>query len=175
MSVTIHLSDRQLPLVYQEIPRGATILTVENYCKWYSVYCVSPDKVYKLPNWFYTQFLELNEPFAVNHVFTPRFCRWLGQYDKFEWDVNSLELIYGRWFTEIERKFCEDEMPQIVEKTKTEKKLSECFIGDCVYLENSEEADVVRILKLDENNATVTHPTDCSAYLEVYIDSKVWL
>lgn len=55
--ICTYLSDRQIPLVYNERPQDKPVLTVENYCKWYNLYLVMPngeveklddDKIYHL-------------------------------------------------------------------------------------------------------------------------------
>lgn len=97
----IHYSDRNIPLLYHEdIPEKGSILTVENYIKWYDIYVIGKSKVRKLPfkwNNQYEQEFE-GEVAWSDHIPTPWFCKWLTK--KFTWDYVSLEVILGRWILE---------------------------------------------------------------------------
>jgi hypothetical protein len=94
-SVTLWFSDRGIPLVYQGPPPrqgDSLILTVENYCKWYSLYAVQ----------------EHGEVVAIHsekiewgdHIPNPESVIKFALVNEYDIDTRSLEMMIGRWHRE---------------------------------------------------------------------------
>lgn len=97
-----HLSDRNIPLVYNEFSERC-ILTIENYIKWYDIYIVSGHEVKKLPSKYANKYLKEDENRWAwgDHIPSPWFCKWLTEsHSELEWDYCSYQLVVGRWICE---------------------------------------------------------------------------
>lgn len=110
VDVAIYFSDRGFPLVYWgPPPEDGYILTVENYCKWYTIYRIDPtgqvdiipDSEVEFP--LDHVFKEGESTVAwVNHVPTPGYCKWLEESNgDYRWDQTSLDMIVGRYYREV--------------------------------------------------------------------------
>lgn len=96
-----HTSARNLPLVAQT-PGDVPVLTVENYCKWYTLHLLHPDgRVEPVSYGVLEGFCDGEEqtPY-VDHVPNPvlveRLCAAMG----WELDEQSHEMMIGRWIME---------------------------------------------------------------------------
>jgi hypothetical protein len=99
-------SERGIPLVYNGPPPLVTpILTVESYCKWYSLYAVHPDgQVRPAPHESYVA-LEVSPLATVTHTWSdhvpyPPALQAIAEHLGMEWDENSLDMIHGRYYRE---------------------------------------------------------------------------
>jgi hypothetical protein len=92
-------SDRGFPLMFQGEPRpdGKSVLTMEDYLKWYDIYCVTPHgKVHRLP-WEAKSGYYGGPSRWTQHCPTPEYCRWLVTNNpEYAWDDASLAEIEDR-------------------------------------------------------------------------------
>ncbi len=93
-------SDRGMPLVYVgEPPPERPILTVENYCKWYSLYLVKPGGWVEAVDMY-----DAGSSFTAawhDHVPDPGECERYAELKGYDWDENALDMIYGRYQREV--------------------------------------------------------------------------
>jgi hypothetical protein len=97
------VSENNHPLVLEYIPTVPTI-TVENYCKWYTLHVVFPDgriECLLFPGMDDTGDEPENESGFVDHVPNPRAVRKMAERLGYEIDYDSLERMVGRWFLEV--------------------------------------------------------------------------
>jgi hypothetical protein len=84
--------------------RGLPLITVENYCKWYSMYLLHPDgTVAKVP-----AELENNDLFC-DHVWHPSSFVKTAKEHGWLYDEKAMEMIGGRWQHEIQEEKWSDE------------------------------------------------------------------
>ncbi len=94
---TTHFSTRGHPLVYTgplPEPGRPSILTIENYCKWYELWLVTPSGVEKVAydgtiTWF-------------DHVPSPAHVQEFAEQHGYEMDLEAIEFIAGRFVLEVE-------------------------------------------------------------------------
>lgn len=95
----VRTSARGHLLVYQGEPGVCTIVTVENYEKWYGLHLVRSGKpVEEIP--FPDESLETGVP-HVDHVPNPRAVLRMAQRFGFVIDPQSYEMMVGRWEMEV--------------------------------------------------------------------------
>lgn len=99
-------SDRGIPLVaWRDSEWGSPkipIVTVENYCKWYSLYVIYQDEsVGKFPYEFLEKAAKPNETIMSDHVFNPAIVQRAAEAAGYELCTESLEMIIGRWEREV--------------------------------------------------------------------------
>jgi hypothetical protein len=93
-----HLSERDIPLVWIVPPLpGEVVLTVENYCKWYSLYLIHEDgRVEKIP--FPDQgWAQSGESAYADHVPNPTVVQRFAERKGYLLDTQAFEMIIGRW------------------------------------------------------------------------------
>lgn len=93
-----YVSPRDLPLVFQDEPGDRPILTVENYVKWYTLYVVHPDGRVREAD------MTEEDGFRSawrDHVPHPAACHAYARLKGWEWDENSLDMVYGRYAREV--------------------------------------------------------------------------
>jgi hypothetical protein len=99
-----HLTEHGHRLVCDYTPEIPTI-TVEDYCKWYTLYVVFPDnRVESLcfPGHDTLDDLPSGEMSFVDHVPNPRAVKRMAERLGYEIDYDSLERMVGRWFLEVQ-------------------------------------------------------------------------
>jgi hypothetical protein len=97
----MRLSDRSLPLVYQgpPLPTTTTIVTVENYVKWYGIHLVHPGgRIEEVP--FPDDTPDIGSYF-VDHVPNPDSVAKMARRLGYEVDPMSYEMMVGRWEIEV--------------------------------------------------------------------------
>lgn len=96
----MNVSRRGLPLLFQGTPSEGSVLTAENYCKWYGLYLVHSSGVIEDVG-FPADEDAPDESAYCDHVPNPRavvrMAERLGAY----LDENTLDMIVGRWFREV--------------------------------------------------------------------------
>jgi hypothetical protein len=98
----VYLSWRGLPLLYVAEPLGKSVLTLENYTKWYRVQLVMPDgSVQDVES---GKILEANDKISIHgwmdHLYHPKLLIQLAK-DLDAWtDERALEAAGGRWLRE---------------------------------------------------------------------------
>lgn len=112
MNVTIYTSERGMPLVYTGLPpQHRPILTVENYLKWYNLHVIDQSgkvtKVCDHPD-FNAADSKIVDGAAVSvfsdHVWNPAYVEALAEALNLEVCDRSMEIIIGRWVSEIEER-----------------------------------------------------------------------
>lgn len=93
-----YVSERGHPLVYAGEPSDRPVLTVENYCKWYNLYAVDTDGTVIAVETDRTPGFESS---WRDHVPHPAACEAFAKTNGWEWDENSLDMIYGRYAREV--------------------------------------------------------------------------
>ncbi len=92
-------SYRGIPLVRQE-HSSAPILTVENYCKWYALWLITPDDhVSQVP---------FPEDGYCDHVPFPAAVQKLADRNGWLVDDQSMEMMVGRYMLEVRDEEVED-------------------------------------------------------------------
>jgi len=97
-------SERGIPLVLQDIPIKPTI-TVENYLKWYTLYVVFPDGSVEhlcFPRFDNKEDEIEGEVGFMDHVPNPKAVWKMSERLGYDIDMQSFEMIVGRWFIEVE-------------------------------------------------------------------------
>jgi hypothetical protein len=96
------LSERNIPLVYQfNESFSEPVLTVENYCKWYNLYIVNPDKsVNKVDFDALHNFTPKKESSYRDHVPNPKAVKCYADKYSYHLDEQSYEMMVGRWMIE---------------------------------------------------------------------------
>lgn len=80
-----------------EEPSTVPLLTVENYCKWYTVWLVHPDgRVEEVDMYAF----KCEGTVWSDHVPHPKSCIEVANQLGVEWDDESFELIVGRYMLE---------------------------------------------------------------------------
>lgn len=99
---------RDLPLVYHGDPPSQPTLTVENYSKWYDLYVVHTDGSVSV-----VEHDLVTEAWA-DHNFKPWICHRLAAVTEYVWHEESLEMVIGRYATEIQQIpwYCDDAEPE---------------------------------------------------------------
>ena len=100
----MYKSDRDLPLIYQDTQRNTPIITVENYCKWYTLYVVNPDDTVEhlcFPGHDNPNDEPEGEMGFRDHVPNPKAVCKMAKRLNYDVDEISLEVITGRWHTEV--------------------------------------------------------------------------
>jgi len=101
---TTHMSNRDIPLVYIKNNNARKVLTVENYCKWYSLYLVLPDgevtEVSATSDAYEAAYNQAGGT-TYDHVFYPTFVLKLAEQLDAYLDPQSFEVIVGRYRTEV--------------------------------------------------------------------------
>ena len=101
---------RDLVLVYRQKPLDKPVLTVEHYCKWYTLYLVMPDGTVKsVHDDFRDEYDDAVEHWGSTHMcdhcyhpdFIPVLAHHLGAYV----DSEAHEMIAGRWVIEATEKY----------------------------------------------------------------------
>lgn len=102
--IFFYFSQRAIPLVYTGKPGEKPILTVENYCKWYTLYAVFPDGRVRPVDYSEYGELELKSEAhgGVSHLWSdhipyPPSCEKIAEHLGMDWDDQSLEMIHGRY------------------------------------------------------------------------------
>jgi hypothetical protein len=94
-----YTSERGFPLVYWGFPPMAGhVVTVENYCKWYTLYLVDTDGHVQAVSWEgLADHAEPDESPWSDHVPNP-YClqRWAAAQN-YQIDDQALEMVIGRW------------------------------------------------------------------------------
>lgn len=102
-------SDRGIPLVYHSIvgkTRDYTVLTIENYLKWYSLYLVKPDNTVEPCSWEnLDRLVEPGESPWCDHVPNPVAVANLAMAREWYLCDESLEMIIGRWEREVRKNY----------------------------------------------------------------------
>jgi hypothetical protein len=95
MKNAIYYSDRGFPLVFTGVLRqgSSSVLTVENYLKWYSLYLVEPDGSVRV--------IEFPDEFC-DHVPYPASVQKLANDNGWFMCSESMEMIVGRFVLEVE-------------------------------------------------------------------------
>jgi hypothetical protein len=91
-----YTSKRGLPLVYYGQPPEVTTVTVENYCKWYTIALVHPDGAVEEVPFPEDLWIEGESPF-VDHVPNPRYVAKWARAKGYAIDEVSMDLMVGRW------------------------------------------------------------------------------
>lgn len=104
----LYFSDRDMPLVYCWSNPETPVITVENYCKWYTIHVVMPDGSVECPDLPYGD----GDLWWHDHVPSPDFCKHAAEalvalsskYANAHWDTQSLEMVMGRYYREVDEK-----------------------------------------------------------------------
>jgi hypothetical protein len=101
-SYFLHYSDRDIPLVYTGPLLDCPIITVENYCKWYSPYVIMSDGVIrKITSEEICQATdEYSNAWHIDHCFHPKLLLKLAEMLNGEACEQSIEMAAGRWVME---------------------------------------------------------------------------
>lgn len=95
-----YVSDRDIPLLYVGDPPTETVLTVENYCKWYRLHLVHPDgSVEPIP--FPMDCEQTGGSGFVDHVPHPRAVVEEAHRRDVVLHDAAMERITGRWALEV--------------------------------------------------------------------------
>lgn len=98
-------SERGIPLVYcGPAPKDVPVLTVENYCKWYTLYLIKPNGIVeayypnkKLEKECYEKFGFYNG----DHNYQPSAVQYIADKEEFILHEEAIEMIIGRYEMEI--------------------------------------------------------------------------
>lgn len=98
-------------LVYQGYPpAGWKILTVENYCKWYSLYAVHSTGLIEEVSFDRLEPLAGDFETAVgDHVPNPAVVTRFANLEGYDLDPQAFEMIIGRWEIEHNNRYFEDD------------------------------------------------------------------
>jgi hypothetical protein len=155
-SYFLHYSDRDIPLVYTGPLLDCPIITVENYCKWYSPYVIMPDGVIrKITSEEISQATDdFSNAWHIDHCFHPRLLSKLAEMLKGEVCEQSLEMAAGRWVMEQMK-----DPFKFIDPAKYEMPESEDG-GPFVTMVNipSPTAKVAEVIKETE---IIVHPNEC--------------
>lgn len=104
----MRISWRNLPLLCQDIDIEDSIVTVENYCKWYDLQVVLPTG--EIQRHGFDELEGFTESSAyVDHVPNPAaVVRWAASHN-YRVDQRSLEMMLGRWLLEARSANLSDE------------------------------------------------------------------
>lgn len=95
-------SSRGFLLVYQGRPKTMSVVTVENYLKWYELYVVHPDgRCEAAP--FPDDNLIVDQSPCMDHVPNPNYVVLWANRQGYAVDSRSIEIIAGRWFQEAKQ------------------------------------------------------------------------
>jgi hypothetical protein len=95
---TVYVSDRGLPLLYHGAPSDKPILSMEDYCKWYTIYAVMPSGVVAEIHFEqYQHAASRVTHFWSDHVPNPHACDVIAETVGGVWCDRSLEVISGRY------------------------------------------------------------------------------
>jgi hypothetical protein len=97
-----HFSDRGIPLVWTGPLLQCPVITVENYCKWYSPYVIMPDGVIrKITSEEICQATDdYSNAWHIDHCFHPKLLLKLAEMLNGEACEQSIEMAAGRWVME---------------------------------------------------------------------------
>jgi len=100
----LYYSNRGLPLVFceKEIPVDTGVVTVENYLKWYTLQVVLKDGTVEELNFPEMEDKPEGEQCFVDHVPNPRAVEKMAHRLGLYIDPQSLDMMIGRWFFEVE-------------------------------------------------------------------------
>ncbi len=109
MSTRTYLSSRGIPLVYYGEPfNDAPILTVENYCKWYTLWLIMPDGTVKELE-FPDDPPGFNDIPYMDHAPNPRLIQLFAREKDYCLCDQSFEMMIGRWELEYKRGYILEE------------------------------------------------------------------
>ena len=97
-------SERGLPLVaYGDYNGGCSVITVENYCKWYSLYLIMPGNEVKKVE--FERLEDFHETEWYDHVPNPAYVLALAR--KYGYSIHDLpfEMIIGRYEREVRTRY----------------------------------------------------------------------
>lgn len=101
-----YVSHRGIPLLAQEVdPEGRPIVTMENYCKWYSVYALHPDgRVESIDPDDVLRKVEKRVGGCLmgDHNYHPTLLTEVAKELGWVVDPKALEMVTHRWAVEIE-------------------------------------------------------------------------
>jgi hypothetical protein len=101
-----YLSQRELPLVYWSDPiEGRTILTVENYCKWYGFDLVHSDGRVERIGFGELEKFSGDEIPCSDHVPNPKAVKAMCEAKDWFLDTQAEEMMIGRWEIEVKRTY----------------------------------------------------------------------
>lgn len=93
--LTIYLSDRKLPLVFTGVAELRPVLTVENYCKWYTLWLVGTDG--SVTEVEFPDPPGFQDSYCHDHVPNPEAVALFANQQDYDVDDQSMEMIIGRW------------------------------------------------------------------------------
>lgn len=98
----LYFSNRGIPLVYTGTEHLSSVLTVENYCKWYDFYLVYPSgRVEPVDSEAILAAQQIDpEAIFVDHIYHPRVAYIISEQLNAELCKQSVEMITGRWILE---------------------------------------------------------------------------
>lgn len=98
-----YISERGFPLLYVSQPGPKSVLTLENYTKWYEgLYLVMPDGTIEKVTIGVVELVadKHHDALWVDHLYHPRLLYRLAQHLGAELDERALEVAIGRWMLE---------------------------------------------------------------------------
>jgi hypothetical protein len=98
--ITLHTSARGFPLAWLSPPIDRPVLTVELYCKWYTLWLVSPAGAIDSVPFYHLSDLSTAGPALtpyIDHVPNPAVVLRLCEARGYHLDDIAYELIVGRW------------------------------------------------------------------------------
>lgn len=108
-----YVSERNIPLLFQGLPVKESVLTVENYLKWYRLYLVLPSGNVEPVPFDLMEVMVRKDPtintdesapycdHVPNPIWVARYCELLN----FRLHSRSLEVMVGRWTLEVKDSF----------------------------------------------------------------------
>lgn len=102
----IYFSHRNLPLAYHNTGHDVPVVTLECYCKWYTIMVVKPDgSVVQVHDEYTDELYDAYEAVEgvpyVDHVFNPDVLHELAKRIGGFVCTESLEMCIGRWEREV--------------------------------------------------------------------------
>lgn len=154
MAHQLYFSKRGHPLITTETS-DKPILTVENYCKWYSIQVLMPDgEVKELCHDIITEVEHLLPTGcgAVDHNYHPQLLEILSIYLDMHYSNEAVEMITGRYVIEVNEKYGildEDTLDMITPAQNPDPflpddKLANRVLAACVEFSDELKKDLVR-------------------------------
>jgi hypothetical protein len=105
--IHVYLSDRGIPLLWWQRPQPTrTVLTMENYCKWYHLHFINTDGDVTELHFGVLEHAAPNvSPPFVDHVPNPEAVRLYAAKYNIYVDESAYEMIVGRWELENEERY----------------------------------------------------------------------
>jgi hypothetical protein len=114
--IQLYYSHRGIPLVFYDdrtdnIRRDDSVLTVENYLKWYNLYVVHPNgTVQEVPFPSSDKYAKFGPEYATaycDHVPNPRVVSLFAEETGYRMCEQALEIIIGRWEQEYKNNYAD--------------------------------------------------------------------